>query len=172
MNKKAFIHLRTAIAHRRSRLHPFHMDDMAYKLHRRTQRNHLPIHFNLKIDTGMSRLGFPAKEESIGRIEEISRMPNMVIEGMYTHFGISLSSISSHCSGKMHPITKIGLSIPPLRRTAVLGTYLHGKAGDYAQAAKGSYSVMAQDLGAACPPSSRFRSPNRYRLHPPTPRDQ
>ena len=29
---------------------------------------------------------------------------------------------------------------------AVLGTYLHGRAGDYAQAAKGSYSVMAQDL--------------------------
>jgi len=29
---------------------------------------------------------------------------------------------------------------------AVLGVYLHGRAGDYAQAAKGSYSVMAQDL--------------------------
>ncbi len=29
---------------------------------------------------------------------------------------------------------------------AVLGAYLHGRAGDYAQAAKGSYSVMAQDL--------------------------
>ncbi len=41
---------------------------------------------HLKIDTGMSRLGFPAKEESIGRIEEISRMPNLIIEGMYTHF--------------------------------------------------------------------------------------
>ena len=41
---------------------------------------------HLKIDTGMSRLGFPAKEESIGRIEEISRMPTLIIEGMYTHF--------------------------------------------------------------------------------------
>lgn len=29
---------------------------------------------------------------------------------------------------------------------AVLGTYLHGCAGDYAKGAKGSYSVMAQDL--------------------------
>ena len=29
---------------------------------------------------------------------------------------------------------------------AVLGTYLHGRAGDYAKGAKGSYSVMAQDL--------------------------
>lgn len=41
---------------------------------------------HLKIDTGMSRLGFPAQEESVGRIEEIGRMPNLVIEGMYTHF--------------------------------------------------------------------------------------
>lgn len=31
-------------------------------------------------------------------------------------------------------------------RAAVLGTYLHGRAGDHAQEAKGSYSVMAQDL--------------------------
>lgn len=29
---------------------------------------------------------------------------------------------------------------------AVLGVYLHGKAGDYARAAKGSYSVIARDL--------------------------
>ncbi|MGF0034510.1 NAD(P)H-hydrate dehydratase [Bariatricus sp. SGI.154] len=29
---------------------------------------------------------------------------------------------------------------------AVLGTYLHGRAGDYARAAKGSYSVLARDL--------------------------
>lgn len=31
-------------------------------------------------------------------------------------------------------------------QASVLGAYLHGRAGDYAQAAKGSYSVMAQDL--------------------------
>ena len=31
-------------------------------------------------------------------------------------------------------------------KAAVLGVYLHGRAGDYAKAAKGSYSVMAQDL--------------------------
>lgn len=43
-------------------------------------------YIHLKIDTGMSRLGFPVSEESVGRLEEISRMPNLVIEGMYTHF--------------------------------------------------------------------------------------
>ncbi|MCI9339865.1 MAG: alanine racemase [Dorea sp.] len=41
---------------------------------------------HIKIDTGMSRLGFMAEEASIEKIEGISRMPNLVVEGMYTHF--------------------------------------------------------------------------------------
>ena len=41
---------------------------------------------HIKIDTGMSRLGFMAEEASIEEIEGISRMPNLVVEGMYTHF--------------------------------------------------------------------------------------
>ncbi len=43
-------------------------------------------YIHLKIDTGMSRLGFPVGEDSVSRILEISRMPGLVIEGMYTHF--------------------------------------------------------------------------------------
>lgn len=41
---------------------------------------------HIKIDTGMSRLGFMAEEASIEKIARISRMPNLVVEGMYTHF--------------------------------------------------------------------------------------
>ncbi|MEY8410016.1 alanine racemase [Lachnospiraceae bacterium 62-26] len=41
---------------------------------------------HIKIDTGMSRLGFLAEEASIEEIARISRMPNLVVEGMYTHF--------------------------------------------------------------------------------------
>ncbi len=41
---------------------------------------------HIKIDTGMSRLGFLAEEASIEKIARISRMPNLVVEGMYTHF--------------------------------------------------------------------------------------
>ncbi len=43
-------------------------------------------YIHIKIDTGMSRLGFPAGEESVDEIERICRMPNIVAEGMYTHF--------------------------------------------------------------------------------------
>lgn len=40
---------------------------------------------HIKIDTGMSRLGFLA-EESIEAIEEINKLKNIYIEGIFTHF--------------------------------------------------------------------------------------
>lgn len=43
-------------------------------------------YLHIKLDTGMARLGFPVSEESADQIGEISRMPNLVPEGMYTHF--------------------------------------------------------------------------------------
>ena len=43
-----------------------------------------PIH--LKIDTGMSRIGFPADERSIEPIVAISRMPHLRVTGAFTHF--------------------------------------------------------------------------------------
>ncbi|MGF0034509.1 alanine racemase [Bariatricus sp. SGI.154] len=43
-------------------------------------------YIHVKLDTGMSRLGFPINEESADEIETISKMPNLVMEGMYTHF--------------------------------------------------------------------------------------
>ena len=43
-------------------------------------------HFHIKIDTGMGRIGFPVCEESADIIERISRLPNVRLEGMFTHF--------------------------------------------------------------------------------------
>ncbi len=43
-------------------------------------------YLHIKLDTGMGRLGFPINEESVDIIERISKMPNVVMEGMYTHF--------------------------------------------------------------------------------------
>ncbi len=41
---------------------------------------------HLKLDTGMSRLGFPVSEETKEAILRISALPNLSIEGLYTHF--------------------------------------------------------------------------------------
>lgn len=41
---------------------------------------------HIKLDTGMARLGFSAEESSIGEIKEIAELPNLVLEGVFTHF--------------------------------------------------------------------------------------
>ena len=41
--------------------------------------------FHIKIDTGMSRLGFSATDESIKKIADICRLPNVCTEGLFTH---------------------------------------------------------------------------------------
>lgn len=41
---------------------------------------------HIKIDTGMSRVGFLVNDESIDEIIRISELPNLKLEGMHTHF--------------------------------------------------------------------------------------
>ena len=44
----------------------------------------LPVH--IKIDTGMGRLGFQVNRESVEEIRKISELPNLSLEGIFTHF--------------------------------------------------------------------------------------
>ena len=43
-------------------------------------------YIHIKLDTGMSRLGFPVCQESVEHIINIGKLPNLVMEGMFTHF--------------------------------------------------------------------------------------
>ena len=43
-----------------------------------------PVH--IKIDTGMSRIGFPADESAVESVRRISEMSNLEITGAFTHF--------------------------------------------------------------------------------------
>ncbi len=45
-----------------------------------------PAYIHIKIDTGMARLGFMPDEKTVREITELAAMPNLVPEGMYTHF--------------------------------------------------------------------------------------
>ncbi len=55
------------------------VSDLAVKLGQKA-------YIHIKIDTGMSRLGFMPDEESADEIAAIAAMPNLVMEGMFTHF--------------------------------------------------------------------------------------
>lgn len=46
-------------------------------------------YIHIKIDTGMSRIGFLVNENSIEDIKKIFELENVIIEGMYTHFAKS-----------------------------------------------------------------------------------
>ena len=50
------------------------------------------VKIHIKIDTGMTRIGFVATEDNEGiadEIAEIAKMPNIEIEGMFSHFATS-----------------------------------------------------------------------------------
>lgn len=46
-------------------------------------------YIHIKLDTGMSRLGFLIQEESVENIVRISKLPGLILEGMFTHFAKS-----------------------------------------------------------------------------------
>ena len=60
--------------------------DMALEFSNEAVRLEKNAHVHIKIDTGMGRIGFMPNEESLREISEISKLPNINITGIYTHF--------------------------------------------------------------------------------------
>ena len=54
-------------------------DETAYRMGKKA-------YLHIKIDTGMSRLGFPVAKESVEEILKIGRLVYTDCEGMFTHF--------------------------------------------------------------------------------------
>ena len=44
------------------------------------------VHIHIALDTGMTRIGFADVQENVEEIKKISELPNLKIEGMFTHF--------------------------------------------------------------------------------------
>lgn len=60
--------------------------DQALEFSNAAKQKNQNMTLHLKIDTGMSRLGFQPNEEAIHDIKEIFKLPNLTIEGIFTHF--------------------------------------------------------------------------------------
>ena len=60
--------------------------EMAQKLSEEAQRQGRDVHIHIGLDTGMSRIGFADRQASVEEIKKISQLPNLKIEGMFTHF--------------------------------------------------------------------------------------
>lgn len=60
--------------------------DMAIKINEICQNINKKAIIHIKIDTGMSRIGFLPNEKSVKDIHSIMKLNNIDIEGIYTHF--------------------------------------------------------------------------------------
>lgn len=60
--------------------------EVAKKINDISKQLGLTSNIHIKIDTGMSRIGFKANMNSVNDILEISKLSNIKIEGIYTHF--------------------------------------------------------------------------------------
>lgn len=63
-----------------------YMEETASEISKEAVRQGKDAYLHIKIDTGMGRIGFPADAESVDIIERISGLPNVKLEGMFTHF--------------------------------------------------------------------------------------
>lgn len=60
--------------------------EMAQLLSKEAQRQNTDCYIHIKTDTGMSRIGYQVTESAANEIAQISQLPNIVMEGIFTHF--------------------------------------------------------------------------------------
>lgn len=60
--------------------------EMAEKISETAVKARKEAGIHIAIDTGMSRIGFDLSDESIDKVVKISKLPNVRIDGMFTHF--------------------------------------------------------------------------------------
>ena len=63
----------------------FRLED-AEDLSQTAQAMRQTANVHLKIDTGMNRIGFPCNRQSVDDIKKIAGLPNLHLEGIFTHF--------------------------------------------------------------------------------------
>ena len=61
-------------------------EEMAEAISRMAAGEGLCAHMHIKLDTGMGRLGFDMSDSSVEAITRISQLPNVEMEGIFTHF--------------------------------------------------------------------------------------
>lgn len=77
---------------------------------------------HIKIDTGMSRIGFLPEEESIDEIEKIHGLKNIRIQGMFTHFACADMRDKSHVG---HQIEKFRRMIDGVKKRGISVEIFH-----------------------------------------------
>ncbi len=65
------------------------------------------VKIHIKLDTGMHRLGFKANAETVDAIEEITKLSNLEVEGIYTHFAVADEVDKSYTLGQVKKYNEV-----------------------------------------------------------------
>ena len=76
--------------------------DMAKRLSDRAVALGKTIRFHIGLDTGMSRVGFQDNDESVEQIKKIVKLPNLVLEGIFSHYARQLRPHFCDSQGDPH----------------------------------------------------------------------
>jgi len=105
-------------------------------LAREAARANTRAKIHIKIDTGMSRLGFLPCEKSVSEILEIAQIPEIELEGIYTHLATSdeldtgfMHEQLSRFNWIVNELSQKGLQIP-LRHISNSGAFSHITTGE------------------------------------------
>jgi len=60
--------------------------ELAKEISNMAQKKNKKAKIHIALDTGMGRIGFLPNDESIEDVYKISKLPNIIIEGLYSHF--------------------------------------------------------------------------------------
>lgn len=60
--------------------------EMAQTLSETAQKAKKSCKIHFAVDTGMSRIGYQVTEEAADEMEQISKLPHIIVEGIFTHF--------------------------------------------------------------------------------------
>ena len=65
--------------------------DLAEKISKMAIEKNKIAKIHIALDTGMGRIGFTPEEKSLNQVYKISKLPNIIIEGLFSHFSYDKS---------------------------------------------------------------------------------
>ena len=93
--------------------------EIAKELNEAAEQMGTTVHIHIKVDTGMGRIGFIPDEESVDEIRRISQLPNVEIDGIFTHFACadeadktSMNKQFEKFKSFVKKLEEIGINIP------------------------------------------------------------
>ena len=93
--------------------------EIAKELNEAAEAMGTTAHIHIKVDTGMGRIGFIPDDESVDEIRRIAQLPNVEIDGIFTHFACADEADKTSMNGQFEKfrnfvgkLEKIGINIP------------------------------------------------------------